>query len=44
MGSLSHACVRLNVGFEVLQVAYQSLIQTVGKGLLASLRCRYLIP
>ena len=44
MRSLSHACASLNVDDEVLQVEYQFLLQTVGKGLLTSLRFRYLIP
>jgi len=34
--------VGLKVCVEVLQVAYQFLLQTVGKGLLTSLRCRSL--
>lgn len=42
--SLSRACPSLKVGVEVLQIAYQFLLQTVGKGLLTSLRFRYLIP
>jgi len=33
-----------NVDVEVLQVAYQPLLQTLGKGLLTSVRFRYLIP
>jgi hypothetical protein len=44
MGSLWRACAPLNVDVEVLQVEYQFLLQTVGKGLLTSLRFRYLIP
>lgn len=34
----------MDPGGEVLQVAYQPLLQTLGKGLLTSLRFRYLIP
>ncbi|MGF6287015.1 hypothetical protein QF010_005688 [Pseudomonas silensiensis] len=41
---LSHACASLNFDIEVLQVEYQFLLQTVGKGLLTSLRFRHLIP
>ena len=44
VGSLSRACASLNVDDEVLQVEYQFLLQTVGKGLLTSLRFRCLIP
>ncbi|MCP1499515.1 hypothetical protein J2Y86_004222 [Pseudomonas migulae] len=42
--SLSRACASLTVDDEVLQVEYQFLLQTVGKGLLISVRFRYLIP
>ena len=41
---LPRTCASLNVDVEVLQVAYQPLLQTVGKCLLTSLRFRYLIP
>lgn len=44
VGSLSRACVSLKVDVEVLQVEYQLLLQTVGKGLLTSLGFRHLIP
>ncbi|WHT76822.1 hypothetical protein QMY54_01577 [Pseudomonas rhodesiae] len=42
--SLSSACASSNVDVEVLQVAYQPQLQTFGKGLLRSVRFRYLIP
>ena len=42
--SLSRDCASLNVDDEVLQVEYQFPLQTVGKGLLISLRFRHLIP
>lgn len=44
MGALLRACASLKVGVAVLQTAYQPLLQTLGKGLLTSVRFRYLIP
>ena len=44
MGALSRTCTFLKVDIEVLQVEYQLLLQTAGKGYLTSLRFRYLIP
>jgi len=41
---ISRVCPPLKVCIEVLQVGYQAVLQTIGEGLLISLRFRHLIP
>jgi len=41
---LIECCASPNVDVELLQVAYQPLLQTLSKRLLTSVRFRYLIP